>query len=281
MDNRWTTIISPKKSFFEFGLGEVLKYKDLLFLFVKRDFISIYKQTILGPIWFFIQPILTTIVFTVIFGKVAKLPTDDVPQILFYLSGITCWNYFSECLVKTSNTFIANQNIFGKVYFPRIITPLSIVITSLFKFGIQLGLFLCFYFYYLYTTDLIYPRYDILLLLPLLVVMMGILGLGFGIIISSFTTKYRDLKFLINFGVQLWMYATPVIYPLSMLEGNMKRFALLNPMTSIIETFKYAFLGKGVFSWNYILYTFVFSIVILFFGMLIFNRTQKNFMDTV
>ncbi|MFP5470883.1 MAG: ABC transporter permease [Bacteroidia bacterium] len=279
-EKNWTTIISPKKSLLDFELKEIFKYKDLLLLFVKRDFVTIYKQTILGPLWFFIQPILTSLVFTVIFGNIAGIPTDGVPKILFYLAGITCWNYFSECLTKTSDTFITNQTIFGKVYFPRLIIPLSIVFSSLIKFLVQFLLFLIFYIYFISSGTHISPNIYIFLL-PFLIILMAFLSLGLGIIISSLTTKYRDLRFLTKFGVQLWMYVTPVIYPLSQLKGKMLFLATLNPMTSIIETFKFAFLGKGTFSWNYLLYSSVFTLVVIVIGVLFFNKTEKNFMDTV
>ena len=256
-------------------------YKDLLFLFVKRDFISVYKQTILGPIWFFIQPVFTTIIFTVIFGKFAGLSTEGTPQILFYLSGITCWNYFAECLTKTSTTFVDNQNIFGKVYFPRLISPLSIVLSNLLKFGVQFSLFLMVYFYYLFKEDTVLNPNLLILMFPFLIILMGLLGLGLGMIISSLTTKYRDLRFLIQFGIQLWMYVTPIIYPLSSLNGKLKTVAILNPMTSIIETFKYSFVGNGSFSWAYLTYTSVITIFILFAGILIFNKTEQNFMDSI
>ena len=220
--------------------------------------------------------------FTIVFGKIAGISTDGTPKILFYLAGITCWNYFSDCLTKTSNTFIENQNIFGKVYFPRLIIPLSIVLSSLIKFGIQFILFILVFSYYLFDeSSNIAPKSEIIFLLPLLILLMGFLSLGIGIIISSFTTKYRDFKFLLQFGVQLWMYATPVIYPLSTLEGNLKILALLNPMTSIIETFKFGFLGTGTFNWYYLGYTTIITLIILFVGVLKFNKTEQNFMDTV
>lgn len=278
--NKYNEEINPKKSILDVNIKEIYQFKDLLFLFVKRDFISIYKQTILGPLWFFIQPILTTIIFTVVFGKFAGLPTDGIPQVLFYLAGITCWNYFAECLTKTSNTFIDNQNIFGKVYFPRIITPLSIVLSSLIKFGIQFLLFLCVYFYYLFVYNSIHPNIT-LFLFPFLIVLMGLLSLGLGMIISSLTTKYRDLRFLIQFGVQLWMYVTPIIFPLSSLSGEMKILAILNPMTAIIETFKFSFLSSGTFNWIYLGYSTLVTLIILLIGVLIFNKTEQNFMDTV
>lgn len=280
MDN-WSDEITPKRSLLHVNFSEIFHYKDLLFLFVKRDFISLYKQTILGPIWFFIQPILTTLIFTVVFGRIAGISTDGLPQILFYLAGITCWNYFSECLTKTSNTFIENQNIFGKVYFPRLIIPLSIVCSSLLKFGIQFLLFLIVFFYYFFNAD-----YDInpnifILLFPILILLTGLLSLGIGILITSLTTKYRDFRFLIQFGIQLWMYATPIIYPLSTLDGKLKTMAIMNPMSSIIETFKFGFLGQGTFSWYYLGYTAIFTFLTLIIGILIFNKTEQNFMDTV
>jgi len=278
--NKYNEEIYPKKSILDVNIKEIYQFKDLLFLFVKRDFISIYKQTILGPLWFFIQPILTTIIFTVVFGRFAGLPTDGIPQVLFYLAGITCWNYFAECLTKTSNTFIDNQNIFGKVYFPRIISPLSIVLSSLIKFGIQFLLFLCLYFYYFFVHNSIHPNIT-LFLLPFLIVLMGLLSLGLGMIISSLTTKYRDLRFLIQFGVQLWMYVTPIIFPLSSLSGKMKILAVLNPMTSIIETFKFSFLSAGTFNWIYLGYSTLVTLIILLIGILIFNKTEQYFIDTV
>jgi lipopolysaccharide transport system permease protein len=280
IEKKYSSIITPKKSLLNVNLRELIAYRDLLFLFVKRDFTSVYKQTILGPLWFFIQPILTTIIFTFVFGRIAELPTDGIPQSLFYLSGITCWNYFSDCLTKTSSTFIDNQNIFGKVYFPRLITPLSIVISSLIKFGIQFLIFVLYYFYMIFQNDVIEGNIT-LILIPLLIILMGILSLGLGMIISSLTTKYKDLRFLIQFGIQLWMYITPVIYPLSSLSGKAKIIAILNPMTSIIETFKFAFLGSGSFNGFYLLYTSIITFIILIAGVLIFNKTEQNFMDTV
>lgn len=280
IEKNFRSTIKPKKSLLDINIKELFAFKDLLFLFVKRDFISVYKQTILGPLWFFLQPILTTVIFTFVFGRIAGLPTDGMPRALFYLAGITCWNYFSDCLTKTSSTFIDNQNIFGKVYFPRLITPLSIVISSLIKFGIQFFLFLLYYFYELSNYDTIHGNFTIFLI-PILIILMGLLGLGLGMIISSLTTKYKDLRFLIQFGIQLWMYITPVIYSLSSLTGKTRIIALLNPMTSIIETFKYAFLGAGTFNVLHLLYTAVFTIIVLIAGILIFNRTEQNFMDTV
>lgn len=277
----WTSIIRPKKSMFALNLKAVFSSKDLLFLFVKRDFISVYKQTILGPLWFFIEPALTTLVFTIIFGQIAGIETGGIPSIAFYLAGLTCWNYFADCFKKTSNTFIENQHIFGKVYFPRLITPLSIVISSLIKYGIQFLLFLFVYIFYLGFTDAPIAPNAYILLLPLLIILIGLMGLGFGMIISSLTTKYRDMRFLIQFGIQLWLYASPVIYPLSLTEGKLRTVLMLNPMTSILETFKYGFFGSGTFEWWMLAYSAGFTLFILIFGILIFNRTEQNFMDTV
>ena len=278
---KWIEEIVPEKHLFKVNLKEIIQYRDLLFLFVKRDFIALYKQTILGPLWFFIQPILTTVIFTIVFGKIAGLPSDGIPKILFYLAGITCWNYFSECLTKTSNTFIENQDIFGKVYFPRLIIPLSLVISSLLKFGIQFLLFLIVFGYYMFFTSALIEPNGYVLLFPLLIILTGLLSLGLGILITSLTTKYRDFRFLIQFGVQLWMYATPVIYPLSTLDGKLRTMALINPMTSIIETFKFGFLGQGTFSWYHLGYTAVFTLLTLLTGVLVFNKTEQSFMDTV
>ena len=276
-------IIKPSSFLFELNLKEIWKYKDLLFLFVRRDFVSVYKQTILGPLWFIIQPIFTTLVFTVVFGQLASIPTDGLPQVLFYMCGITCWNYFAECVTKTSNTFVTNSAIFGKVYFPRLILPLSVILTNLLKFGIQFLLFLAIFFYYIYSGSNISPNIYIFTL-PLLLFIMATLGLGFGLIISSLTTKYRDFQFLISFGIQLFMYATPIVYPLSLAKEKLGAYswiATANPMTSIIETMKFAFLGEGVFSWNNLAYSLIFSLVLLFLGVIVFNRVEKTFMDTV
>ena len=276
-------IITPKKHLLDVNLKEIWSYRDLLFLFVRRDFVSVYKQTVLGPIWFFIQPLFTTLIFTLIFGRLASIPTDGLPQILFYMCGITCWNYFAECLNKTSNTFTMNAGIFGKVYFPRLVLPMSIVISNLFKFCIQFLLFGGFLIYYLNTGANINPNLHILLL-PFFLILMAGLGLGFGIFISSLTTKYRDFQFLIMFGVQLFMYATPIVYPLSLAKeklGTYSWIALANPMTSIIEAMKYAFLGQGEFNWMYLGYSTIFMLILLFVGVITFNKVEQNFMDTV
>lgn len=276
----WDLIIQPKNKWYDLRLREIIRYKDLLFLFVRRDFVALYKQTILGPIWFFIQPIITTITFTVIFGNLAKISTDGLPQILFYLSGITLWTYFSDTLTKTAETFTANANIFGKVYFPRMIVPLSVVVSNLIKLGVQFLLFILFWVYYLLTTDSIHPS-SALALVPYLVLLMGFLGLSLGIIISSLTTKYRDLKFLVVFGVQLLMYASPIVYPLSIVPSQYRWLIIANPVTSIIETFKFAFLGVGEFNWLHLSYSSVCTLLLFIIGLLIFHKIEKSFMDTV
>lgn len=277
----WDLIVKPKSSWFEFNFKEIWRYRDLLFMFVKRDIVSTYKQTILGPLWFFIQPILTALTFTIIFGNIANLSTDDKPKFLFYLAGTTCWNYFADCLNSTSGTFINNASIFGKVYFPRLISPLSVVISSVLKFLIQFMLFIAV-FVVMYFNDANLQPNKLMLFIPFLVLLMGIMGLGLGIIVSSFTTKYRDLRFLISFGIQLFMYITPVILPLSQFKGLMKKVVMANPMTPIIETFKAAFLGVPKdYAINGLFYTTIFTIVIFCLAILIFNKVEKSFMDTV
>jgi len=276
----WTTVIKPKSGLFDIDFKEIISYKDLIHMFVKRNIVTQYKQTILGPLWFFINPILTTAMFMVVFGGIAGIPTDGLPQPLFYLSGICLWNYFSICLTKTSTTFIDNENIFGKVYFPRLIIPISTVISCLITLGIQLTLFVAIYAYYVIQGFPVAPNIYILLT-PLLIIMLAGLSIGFGIITSSMATKYRDLKILFSFIVQLWMYATPIIYPLSMMSPQRQWIAVLNPITSIVETFKYATLGQGVFSWAHLGYSFGFMCVVLAVGIVVFNRVQRSFMDTV
>jgi lipopolysaccharide transport system permease protein len=286
-NENWTTIIKPRNKLFEVNLKEIWDYRDLMTLFVKRTITVQYKQTILGPIWWIIQPALTVIMYMVVFGGIAGIPTDGIPQPLFYLGGIAMWQYFSDCLNRTSNTFVANAGIFGKVYFPRLIMPLSGAISNLVRFGIQLGLFVFVYIYYVIIGQAPTPNWY-LLLFPLLVLMMAGLALGFGIIISSMTTKYRDLQILFSFFVSLWMYATPIVYPLSQVAGkekfglNIANVMCLNPVTPVIETFKHGALGAGEFiGWGWLAYSFVFMLVVLFVGILIFNKVQKSFMDTV
>ena len=276
----WTLVIRPKTRWFDLHLADLWRYRDLVLLFVRRDFVSTYKQTILGPLWFIIQPVLTTLTFTLIFGKIGKLSTDGLPMILFYMSGITAWTYFADCLTKTSETFSANANIFGKVYFPRLAVPASIVISNLIKFGIQITLFLGFYFYFLTKEADIRPT-PALLLMPPLLVLMAALGMGSGIIVSSLTTRYRDLRYLVQFGVQLLMYSTPVIFPLSKLPDQYRWIMLANPMTPVIETFRYAFLGVGTFSWSLLGLSAASTSLILLVGVLLFNHVEKTFMDTV
>lgn len=282
-NKEWDFVIENKSNFLSLDLKEVWRYRDLLLMYVKRDIVTLYKQTILGPLWFVIQPVMTTIMFMFVFGGIAGISTDGIPQAVFYLSGLVCWNYFSDCLSKCSDTFNANQQIFGKVYFPRLVVPLSITLSNLIKMVIQFLLFLAVYLYY-YFNGVNFHINATILLLPLLIILLGCLGLGFGLIISSLTTKYRDLKFLISFGVQLWMYVTPVIYPLSVMKANYAKYMwviVANPLTSIVETFKYAFTGVGVFNWAYLSYSIIFSILILFFGIVVFNKVQKNFMDVI
>jgi ABC-type polysaccharide/polyol phosphate export systems, permease component len=276
----WTEIISPKNSLLDLRLSELWRYRDLVVMFVRRDFVSNYKQTILGPLWFLIQPLLTTAMFVFIFGRIAQISTDGLPMIVFYLAGITIWNYFSETLNKTATVFRDNAQIFGKVYFPRLTMPFSIVISNLVRFGIQFLLFISVWVYYLFQSDKIHPN-SLMLLTPVLILLMGLLALGLGMIISAMTTKYKDLIFLLTFGVQLLMYATPVIYPLSSLPEKYKWIILANPMSPIVETFRFAFLGSGSFSWIYLLYSVVATAIILLIGIIIFNKVEKSFTDTV
>jgi lipopolysaccharide transport system permease protein len=272
--------ISPKRSFLDLKIREVLEYRDLLVLFVKRDIVITYKQTILGPLWFFIQPLLTTLMFLLIFWKIAGIATSGVPPILFYLGGIILWNYFSESLRLTSDTFTKNSNLFGKVYFPRLITPVSIVISNLVKFLIQFVLFIAVFIYYLATGSAINPNLT-LLFLPVYILIIAILALGFGLIISALTTKYRDLTFLIQFGIQLWMYATPVIYPVSGIPPKFRTIIEANPLSSVVESFRFGFTGAGTFNGGGLIYSSVFSLVLILIGIIIFNRTEKTFIDTV
>ncbi len=276
----WDMIIGPQRSLFDLRLGELWRYRDLVMLFVRRDFVAFYKQTILGPLWYLIQPLLTTITFTIIFGNFANLPTDGLPDFLFYMSGTVIWTYFASCLTKTSETFVSNANIFGKVYFPRLAVPVSVLFSNLIAFSIQFAFFLVFMAYFAVTGADIQPNAWILLT-PVLIFMMAGLGLGFGIIISSLTTKYRDLRFLVTFGVSLLMYATPVIYPISSVPEQFRWLILANPMTSIVEAFRNAFLGAGSVEVGQLAYSFGFMLVVVFLGAVIFNRVEQTFMDTV
>ena len=281
---QWTEVIQPQSSLFDLQLKEVWRYRDLLALLVRRDFVATYKQTILGPIWFFLQPLITAYTFQFVFNNIAGIQTGTVPAILFYMAGTTLWAYFADCLNKTSTVFRDNASVFGKVYFPRLIMPLSIVVSNLIKLGIQFVLFFIYWLYYLSTSDVLHPNATIALL-PFLVLIMGGLGLGFGLIVTAMTNKYRDLVFLLSFAVQLLMYATPVIYPISSLsmKPSIKAVLMLNPMTPVIETFRYAFLGAGggSFSWGGLVYASVFTLVVVLLGTVIFNKVEKSFMDTV
>ena len=274
-------IILPRRSLWDLRIGDLWRYRDLVMLFVRRDFVAVYKQTILGPLWYLIQPLLTTLTFTVIFGNIAELPTDGLPQFLFYMSGTVVWAYFADCLNKTSNTFIQNAYIFGKVYFPRLAVPVSILISNLIAFGIQFTLFIVFVIIYWLRGTPIQPNWSWIAVVPLLVVIMAGLGFGFGIIVSSLTTKYRDLRFLVSFGVQLLMYATPVIYPASSIPEQFRWAILANPLTPIVEAFRFAFLGEGQANALSLLYSFGFMVVVVTIGGLIFNRVENTFMDTV
>lgn len=278
--NTWDLIINPNQRLFYINIKQIGYYRDLWLLFVRRDIAVNYKQTILGPIWFFIQPIMTTIIYVFIFGNIAKISTDGIPQPLFYMSGIVIWNYFADCFNSTSDTFTQNASIFGKVYFPRLITPLSVVASNGLKFGIHILLFVVLYIFYLLKGTILHTQLTVLLI-PLLIIIMALLGLGFGLIFSSLTTKYKDLKFLIQFGVQLLMYATPVIYPLSTIAEKYKIYIILNPIAHVIEAFRYSFFNIGQFNIFWIVYSLLFSITILTFGIIIFNKTEKDFMDNV
>ena len=279
-DEDWDLIITPRKKWWDLQLRDVWQYRDLIALFVRRDFVSRYKQTILGPLWFIIQPLLTSFVFTVIFGNIAQLPTDGLPQMLFYMSGNILWNYFSTCLTSTSTTFTANAHLFGKVYFPRLVMPISVVISNLITFGMQFAFFLIYFLYFFMRGSAVVLT-NWAFALPLLLLLMAGLGLGFGIIISSMTTKYRDLQYLVSFGVGLWMYATPVIYPVSSIPEKWRWVADVNPVTPIIETFRMGFLGAGETSWTRLAYSAGFMVVVLFIGTIIFNHVEKTFIDTV
>lgn len=277
--DEWDHVIESKSSLFDLRLKEVWYYRDLLFLFVRRDFVTVYKQTILGPLWFFIQPILTTITFTIIFGNVAKLSTDGAPKLAFYMAGITLWNYFSTCLTSVAGVFNTNASIFGKVYFPRLIMPLTIVISNLMKFGVQFMMFIIFVLYF-YFNGQIQPN-SWILITPIIVFLMAVISMGLGLILSSMMTKYKDLNQLISFGIQLAMYATPVIYPSSSIPENFKMILQLNPLNGLFDYMRYAYLGVGDFSLNLLIYPSIFAIVILAIGVVIFNKVQKSFMDTV
>ncbi len=297
MKENWTMVIRPHQKLWSVDLGEIWRYRDLMLLFVKRNIVVQYKQTVLGPLWYLIQPILTVIMNMVVFGGIAKMSTDGVPQPLFYMAGNVCWFYFSSCLNQTSNTFVANQGMFGKVYFPRLVVPLSTVISNLLRFGIQLALFAVLWIWFFAAganISINVPLLDpasafvalrfvfVFVLAFVLIFMLAGLGLGFGILVSSMTTKYRDLSILFTFIVQLWMYATPIVYPISMVPaGTLRTLIMANPMTSIIEAFKFITLGQGYFSWLALGYSFTFMVVLLILGVVVFNKVQRSFMDTV
>jgi len=282
-EEHWDLEIKPEGSLLDLKLKDVWHYRDLLILMVRRDFVSFYKQTVLGPLWFFIQPLFTTLIYTFIFGNLAAIPTDGLPQPLFYLAGITAWNYFADCLTKTSTVFTANAGLFGKVYFPRLIVPLSIVVSNLIRFAVQMLLFFIMMGVYWFQGATLHPNVYILLF-PFLLLLMAMLGLGLGMIISALTTKYRDLSFLITFGIQLMMYLTTVIYPLSVVKEKYPAYVWMvayNPMTSVIEAFRYGFLGQGTFTVLSLGVTTMFTTLILLAGIIIFNRVERTFIDTV
>ena len=276
----WDLIIKPERNFFDLNILSLIKYKDLIFMFVKRDFVTFYKQTILGPLWYIIQPIVNTIVFTIIFGNIAKIPTDGLPPFIFYLAGNVAWGYFAVCLSLTSNTFVANSEIFGKVYFPRLVVPISNIIISLLQFFIQFAIFIIFLFYFIYIGSDITFNYKVLFL-PLILFQTALLGLGCGTIISALTAKYRDLTFAMTFLVQLWMFATPIVYPLSLVPEKYQLLFIINPMTSVVEIFRGAFLGQSSINLFQICFSVFLTFILLIVGLLLFNKVEKNFMDTV
>ena len=279
-EKNWDIVIKPSKGFVNINLKELIKYKDLIILLVKRDFVTFYKQTILGPLWYILQPLINTIVFTIIFGNLAKIPTDNLPPFLFYMAGNIIWGYFAFCLNSTSTTFVKNADLFGKVYFPRITVPISTVIIGLFQFILQFIFFICFYIYFVSKGLDIKVSYSILFL-PLILFQTALVALGFGLLISSLTSKYRDLVFVLGFGIQLWMFATPIVYPLSIIPDNYVIFSILNPMTSIVECFKYIFFNESSIKFAHILLSNLITLIVFVLGIVVFYRTEKNFLDTV
>lgn len=279
IQQNWTTVIKPKNKLLDLKLSEVWKYKDLIWLFVKRDFKTMYKQTILGPLWIIITPLLTTLMQILVFGNIANLSTDGIPQFVFYMGGNAVWLYFSTCLNKTSNTFIGNAAVFGKVYFPRLVTPISIVISGLITFGVQFGIFLISVIFYA-SKGAVHPNL-LMLLSPILIVQIAMLAMGCGIIISSLTTKYRDLAVLVTFGLQLWMYASAVVFPVSALSPLLSKLIMLNPVVPIIEAIRYSFTGSGIFSIGYLLLSLIITLIVMLVGIIIFNKVEKTFMDTI
>ena len=280
MEQQWKKVIKPKTKMFELNLKEIFEYKDLIFMFVKRNFKMQYKQTILGPLWFIITPLITSVLFTFVFGRIANISTDGAPQFLFYMCGNIIWQYFSTCLTSTSHTFTSNSRLFGKVYFPRLTMPISTVIYSAISFAVQFIIFIGFLVYFIAIGETVKPN-AYMLLLPLFLIHMAAMGMGFGIIISSLTTKYRDLTVLVGFGVQLWMYITPIVYPVSSLTQQAKSIVMLNPIAAVVNNFRFAFLGSGQMEWGYWGISAIITAVILFVGIVIFNRVEKTFMDTV
>ena len=276
----WTTEIKSNYSFFDFNINEIYKFKDLIFLLIKRDFATLYKQTLLGPIWFVIQPLINTLIFTIIFGKLAKISTDEIPDVLFYMSGTILWGYFSLCLMNTSNIFVKFSELFSKVYFPRIVIPISIIVTSFFQFFLQFCVFLAFYFYYKFNGSNISLDYKILFF-PLIIFQIILLSIGVGTLISSLTSKYRDFTFILTFSIQLWMFATPVVYPLGVVPDKYKILMNFNPMTSIIESFREIFFGSSSINFSYVMISLSITIFLFLFGILMFNKTQRKFIDTV
>lgn len=280
-ESDWDNVIKPKEKWYHINLKEIWDYRDLIMIFVRRDIVSIYKQTVFGPLWLFLGPLFTVVVYTFVFNGIVEVPTDKVDAPLFYLAGTTLWGYFQSCLTATSSTFITNANIFGKVYFPRLVSPISIVLSNLLKFGIHMCMFMCFYIYYLNYSEFDIGPTKALFLFPILVLMMGGIALGLGVIVSSMTTKYRDLSYFISFGVTLLMYATPVIYPVSAIPPLYQPFLRYNPIAPIIEAFRYGFTGRGTFSIEGLLYSFGFMVVVIIIGIVLFGKTEKTFMDTV
>jgi len=279
-EETWDIVIKPKSGWFNIPFGMIYRYHDLIFMFVKRDFVTFYKQTILGPLWYVIQPLVNSVIFTVIFGKLAKIPTDGIPPFLFYMAGTVAWGYFSTCLTQTSNTFVANREIFGKVYFPRMTVPISIVITGIFQFLIQFVIFIGFLLYYWIQGADVTPSIMIFTL-PLILLQMAILGFGMGIFVSSLVTKYRDLTYAMTFAVQIWMYLTPVVYPLTQVPENYRNLYVLNPMVSIVESFRGVFLGVSSIETHHILISVFVTMIIFIIGVILFSRIEKTFMDTV
>lgn len=274
------TAITSKRKLLNFNIKELLQYRDLVMLFVKRDLKNSYKQTVLGPLWIIINPFLSTFVFTVIFGMIANISTDGMPQFLFYMSGNVLWSFFSSCLNRSSSTFLSNARLFGKVYFPRLVMPLSGIIYNSITFVVQFAMFLILILIYMFTGANVHPNF-LVCLLPLLMIQTSLLGTGFGLIISSLTTKYRDLNILVSFGITLWMYLTPIVYPTSQVPENLRWLILLNPVAPIVETFRFAFLGSGTFEWLYLLISMVVTVLVLLFGIMVFNQVEKDFIDTV